>query len=77
MGKKGSPIYKVTFDGNKLRKWVHPNRRVGRPRMNWTEETIREIWDHLQIDDERYKYVAFDANNEEHIQHIQRNAHAI
>ena len=42
------PIYKITFQGNRLGCWVHPNRRVGRPRLNWTEETIKEIWETLR-----------------------------
>ena len=67
---EGNPIYKVTFVGDRLWKWVHPNRRVGRPRANWAEETIREIWDHIKKDDDRYKYAAFDNDKEEHIEYI-------
>ena len=75
--RKHTPIYKITFDGNKLRKWIHPNRRVGRPRMNWTEETIKEIWQFLKQDDNRYKYVAFDGNNETHIKYIEEKVQNI
>ena len=60
-----SSIYKVSFASNTLRKWVHPNRRVGRPRMNWTEETVKEIWDHLKKDHDTHRYTAFDGNNED------------
>ena len=66
----GTPIHKVSFRGDKLSKWIHPNRRVGRPRMNWTEETIKELWDHIKKDIERHKYTAFDEQNEEIIQLI-------
>ena len=48
-----TPIHKITFDGSRLRKWIYPRRRVGRPRTNWTEETVKEIWDHLKKDKER------------------------
>ena len=65
MRKENSPIYKVSSLGKNLRKWTHSNRRVGRPRMNWTEETVKEIWDHIKKNDQRYKYTAFDDNNEE------------
>ena len=71
---EGTPIYKVSFAGGKLRKRIHPHRRVGRPRMNWTEETIREIWDHLIKDNPRFKYTAFDDNNDEHMEHIKAQA---
>ena len=72
--KEGTPIHKISFFGDKLRKWIHPRRRVGRPRMNWTEETIREVWDKLKQDDERYRFTAFDGENEEHIKHIKHCA---
>ena len=65
-----SSIYKVSFASNTLRKWVHPNRRVGRPRMNWTEETVKEIWDHLKKDHDTHRYTAFDGNNEDIINSI-------
>ena len=61
----GTPIYKVPLRWENLRKWVHPNRRVGRPKMNWTEETIKELWEHIKKDNDRYKYTAFDEQNEE------------
>ena len=37
---RNSPIYRISFQDNKLNKWIHNNSRVGRPRKNWTEETI-------------------------------------
>ena len=36
--------------------------------MSWTEETVKEIWDHLKKDHDRYKYSAFDQDNEEIMQ---------
>ena len=45
MNQEHTSIYNVSFENGKLRKWIHSNRRVGRPKMNWTEESIREIWD--------------------------------
>jgi len=66
----GSAIHKISFNNNKLRKWIFPNRRVGRPRANWAEETVKEIWDVLKKDDNRYKYTAFDGDSEEIINKI-------
>lgn len=31
--------HKVTFQGNTLEKWIHMNRRVGKPRRYWAETT--------------------------------------
>ena len=45
LNQEGSPIYKVSSENNKFRKWIHPRRGVGRPKTSWTEDTIREIWD--------------------------------
>jgi len=74
INKRGSPIYNISFHGGKLRKWVHPNRRVGRPRLNWTEETIKDIWDHIKKDDSRYRYTAFDGDDENIINMIRTHA---
>ena len=71
---EGTLIYKVSFAEGRLRKRIHPNRRVGRPRMNGTEETIKEIWDYLKKDDQRYKYTAFDENSVEQMNHIKAQA---
>ena len=45
MNQENASIYNVSFEHGKLRKWIPKHRRVGRPRMNWTEEAINEIWD--------------------------------
>ena len=37
MNQENTSIYNVSFENGTLRKWTHVNRRVGRPRMNWTE----------------------------------------
>ena len=74
INKPNTPIYNVSFLGNRLRKWIHKNRRVGRPRSNWTEETIKEIWDYIKKDDDRYKYTRFDNDKEEHIEYIKQHA---
>ena len=66
--------FPVSFPGTRLRKWIHKNRRVGRPRSNWTEETINEIWDYIRKDDDRYKYTRFDNDKEEHIEYIKQHA---
>ena len=33
--------------------------------MNWTEETVTEIWDILKRNHERFRYTQFDENNKE------------
>ena len=60
-----SPIYKISFSGGKLRKYIRPNRRSGKPRMSWTEETIREIWNEIKIGNTKYKYAQFKPEDED------------
>ena len=33
--------------------------------MNWTEETVTEIWDILKRSNERFRYTQFDEESEE------------
>ena len=66
---RGSSILKAsmrhTFNGTRLRKWIHNGRRVGRPRMNWAEETVKELWDDIKKKmPGLIKYMAFDDSNE-------------
>ena len=65
LNQEGTSIHKVSFENNKLRKWVHNKRRVGRPRASWTEETIKEIWNAVKRNHERFRFRPFDENNEE------------
>ena len=65
LNQEGSSIHKVSFENNKFRKWVHNKRRVGRPRANWTEETIKEIWNAVERNHERFKYKTFDEDSED------------
>ena len=74
MNKPESPSYKISFSGNTLRKLVYARRRVGRPRQNWTEETVREVWDYIKKDDDRYRFTAFDGDNEEIISKLKTHA---
>ena len=66
-------IYNVSFGNGKLRKWIHKNRRSGRPRANWTNDSISEIWDIIRVNNERFKYQQFDEDNEEMIQLIKNH----
>ena len=63
MNQENTSIYNVSFENGKLRKWIHKHRRVGRPRMNWTEETVNEIWDMVKRNNERFRYTQFDEEN--------------
>ena len=67
MNQENTSIYNVSFENGKFRNWIHSNRRVGRPRMNWTEETINEIWDLVKRNNERFRYTQFDENYQEMI----------
>ena len=42
--KRESSLHKVSFDGDKLRKLIHPRRRVGRPRDKWLIEAMEEAF---------------------------------
>ena len=70
MNQENTSIYNVSFENGKLRKWIHTNRRVGRPRMNWTEETITDIWSMVKRNNEHYRYMQFDEDNENMIELI-------
>jgi len=61
---ENTPIHKVSFDNSKLRKWTHDKRRVGRPRANWTEETIKEIWDIVKKNHTDLKFSTFVEDSE-------------
>ena len=65
ISKPNSLIHNITFNGNKFRKCIHNGRRVGRPRMNWAEETVKELWDHIKKEmTGLIRYMAFDDSNE-------------
>ena len=52
------------LDGQ-LIKWTHLNRRVGRPRANWTEETLYEIWEIIKRTNQTFRFTPFDHANAE------------
>ena len=65
ISKPNSLIHNITFNGKRLRKWIHHGRRVGRPRMNWAEETVKELWDDIKKDmTGLIRFMAFDDSNE-------------
>ena len=67
LNQENTSIHKVSFEHGQIRKWIHNTngnkRRVGRPRANWTEETIREIWDAVKKNNAEFRYQQFDENN--------------
>ena len=65
MEQENTSIYNVSFENGKFTKWIHKNRRVGRPRMNWTQETINEIWNLVKRNNDRFRYTQFDEENQE------------
>ena len=65
ISKPNSLIHNITFNGNRLRKWIHNGRRVGRPRMNWAEEAVKELWDHIKREmTGLLRFMAFDDSND-------------
>ena len=74
ISKQESELFKASFRNSKLQKWIHPKRRSGRLRMNWTEETVQDIWQYIKKNDERYKYIPFDYEHEEIISIIKQKA---
>ena len=42
--------------------------------MNWAEETVKENWDALKKDDDRYKYTGFDSEGEEIAEKVREHA---
>ena len=65
ISKPNSLIHNITFDGSRLRKWTHNGRRVGRPRMNWAEETVKELWDNIKKEmTGLIRFMAFDDSND-------------
>ena len=75
MNQENTSIYNVSFENGKLRKWTHKNRRVGRPRMNWAEESINEIWDIVKRSNSnnRFRYTQFSDENQEMIDLIKEH----
>ena len=65
---------KVTFAGNGLAKWIHENRRVGKPRQTLAETTIEEIWELVRQIDNRYRYTSFDPNNNRKVERLKEYA---
>ena len=47
---------------------------MGRPRLNWTEETIKELWDTIKKEGPTFRFQAFDSDNESIINKIKRYA---
>ena len=41
----GDPVAAVTFNQDTLRRHNYGKKRVGRPRMNWLEETQSRFWE--------------------------------
>ena len=56
-----------------MRTWIHYNRRVGRPRASWTEETIRESLDILKQHNDRYRYTSFNEEDEQMVELIKNH----
>ena len=73
MNQVNNSNYSVSFENGKLRKWIHKNRRVEKPRMNWTEESINEIWDIVKRNNNRFRYTQVNDENQEMIDLIKKH----
>ena len=54
--------------------WVHNKRRAGGPRLSWTQERVKEIWDYIKKDNPGYRFTAFDGEKEDIIELIRTYA---
>ena len=57
-------VYKTTVAGDTSGKRLHNNARVGKPRQNWAETILGEIWDILKQSGNRFRYSACDPPNQ-------------
>ena len=71
---KNSTLYNISFQGDRLKKWIHKGRRPGRPRSSWTEETIKEIWNHIRQDNPQDRFRTFDEEDDYIINKIHEEA---
>ena len=42
------PMVQVTFEGKNIKPRTPAYRRVGRPKLQWTEETLAESWNRIR-----------------------------
>ena len=73
MNQTNTSICNASFENGKLREWIHNNRRLGRPRMNWTEESMNEIWDIVKRNIDRSRYTQFNDEHQEMIDLIKEH----
>jgi len=66
--------HKITFKDRTYQKWIHRNRRVGQPRKNWTEETIKDIWLDIKAKHTSFRYTEFDPKNENKVKAVKEHA---
>ena len=48
ISKLNSLIHNITFNCNRIRKWIQNGRRVGRPRYKWVSETVQDVWNNTR-----------------------------
>ena len=47
IGKEENELFKASFRNCELQKGIHRKKKTGKSRMNWTEETVQDIWQHI------------------------------
>ena len=65
---------RVSLQGNKSETWVHANRRVGTPRMNWVENGASEIWEELKQHNTSFRFTTLDHYNPHEVRALKQYA---
>eukprot|EP00975_Prorocentrum_lima_P037087 7806363-Prorocentrum_lima.AAC.1 len=63
---RGHPQRQLLFHPYTLQLRTRVNRRVGRPRFNWAQETLSAIWSQKRLTNPEYRWTEFDCTNEDH-----------
>ena len=64
--KHNEDIQNITFrNPEKLETWVKYNKKRGRPKFQWSEKALEEMWEDVQTQKPEYRNIKLDRNNEE------------
>eukprot|EP00975_Prorocentrum_lima_P060283 12643577-Prorocentrum_lima.AAC.1 len=67
---RGHPQRQLLFYPYTLKLRTRINRRVGRPRFNWAQETLMSIWQQVRFTVPEYRWEDFDCANEGHVERM-------
>ena len=63
----------ITFQRG-LETWIYPNRRVGRPKYQWANIAMEELWEEIKLKNRDWRYTRLDTRKEEVCAEIRRYA---